>query len=287
MNNSGRLMAPPSNRVTIQTGPPVPGSASTTTPTGSQPRPPQPYLDTLRSLQHAFPALKTFLEKINNNDQGRQLVYEHYYTQHNRRPGRCVGLQFKDDRVSHLEDYPQGFPNYEELGRYLRSHPAAASREAGICRLFVLEDMDPYYVDTLGDHLGIDPLIFCEQMNTWNFTDSSSIPHRGLPSMCHPDQSFTLRYYEIRTLKDPRSVDPLSLQMTFAINRRRYERWRDIDLPSFATSKDSRHAFVRRCASFWTSQKDEGSSSWNRGYGWDGVYLKTPCPSPFQCGLRK
>ena len=48
--------------------------------------------------------------------------------------------------------------------------------------MFILEDMEPDYVDALGHHLGVDPLVFSEHMNTWNFTDSWSIPHRGLPS---------------------------------------------------------------------------------------------------------
>jgi hypothetical protein len=153
-------------------------------------------------------------------------------------------------------------------------------------RLFVLEDMEPDYVDALGHHLGVDPLVFTEHTNTWNYTSSWSIPHRGLPSMAVPERSFTLRYYELRTLFDPKSIDVLTMQMTFAVNRRRYERWRDIDVPSSGTP-DRRHAFVRRCASFWTSQdprpKVEGSTKEkhnppNDTPGWDGK----PPPGPMQ-----
>jgi hypothetical protein len=119
----------------------------------------------------------------------------------------------------------------------------------------------------------VDPLVFSEQMNTWNFTDSWSIPHRGLPSMSIPGQSFTLRYYELRTLLDPKSVDVLSLQTPLAVNRRRYERWRDIDIPSLG-KPDRRHAFVRRCASFWTSQNSlpDGTPD---GLGWDGEFSRS------------
>jgi len=140
-----------------------------------------------------------------------------------------------------------------------------------IRRLFILEDLTPGYIDTLGHHLGVDPLVFSEQMNTWNFTDSWSIPHRGLPSLSRPEESFTLRYYEIRTLFDEDSIDVLTLQHTFAVNRRRYERWRDIDVPS-AGEPDRRHAFVRRCASFWTSQFSAkmGNVAANEEAGWDG-----------------
>lgn len=138
-------------------------------------------------------------------------------------------------------------------------------------------------MDALGHHLGVDPLIFSEQTNTWNFTDSWSIPHRGLPSMSVPEQSFTLRYYELRTLFDPESVGTLSSQVTFAVNKRRYERWEDIDLP-LAGEPDRRHAFVRRCASFWTSQdptpKGENPMQkvkdlTNDAPGWDGKPLKS------------
>jgi hypothetical protein len=148
--------------------------------------------------------------------------------------------------------------------------PATQSRKEKRRRLFILEDIEPDYVDALGHHLGVDPMVFSEQMNTWNFTDSWSIPFRGLPSMSVPGHSFTLRYYELRTLFDPASVEVLSMQFSFAINRRRYERWRDIDVPSLG-KPDRRHAFVRRCASFWTSQDvptDEDDE-----VGWDGMYF--------------
>src|SRR5207247_2389831 len=163
---------------------------------------------------------------------------------------------------------PNGFGSPQALSEYLESHPAKVSRESNRRRLFILEDMEPDYVDTLGAHLGVDPLVFSEQMNTWNFTDSRSIPHRGLPSVSQPNQSFTLRYHEIRTLDDPPSIDTLTVQMTFAVNRRKCERWRDIDLPSFGSSTDNRHAFIRRCASFWTSQAPVNSE--RTCQGWDG-----------------
>jgi len=236
-----------------------------------------PYLQHLRSLDHAFPALKAFLEKIKNADVGRKRVQEFFNQDpHNRAPGRCYGLQFEPDKVSHLEGYPDGFESPRALAEYLELHTARMSRESKR-RLFILEDMDPGYVDILGQHLGVDPLVFSEQMNTWNFTDSKSIPHRGLPSTSLPNQSFTLRYYEIRTLDDASSVDALTFQMTFAVNRRRYERWRDIELPTFGKWTDSSYGFVRRCASFWTSQEQISVST---SQGWDGAYsLASPLES--------
>lgn len=232
----------------------------------------KPYLQCLESLHHSFPALKSFLEKLANEDEpGRKAVQDHYTDRNKSGPGRCYVLDFTDTKVSVIGDGACEDP--AALRSYLEEHPAKQSRADGNRRLFILEDMEPDFVDALGHHLGVDPLVFSEQMNTWNFTDSWSIPHRGLPSMSVPEQSFTLRYYELRTLYDAKSVDVLGIQMSFASNRRRYERWRDIDVPSVG-KPDRRHAFVRRCASFWTSQevKQEGDESVqsNPGDGWDG-----------------
>jgi len=227
----------------------------------------KPYFQRLQGLVHAFPALQSFLKKMQNEDYGRVLVRSHYLRKHNRVPGRCYGLRFRDAGVSVLpeSDRRTGFGSPEILREYLKTHPAYASRRSGEKRLFILEDLEPDYVDMLGEHLGIDPLVVSEQMNTWNFTTSSSIAYRGLPSTSSPKQSFTLKYYDIQTLQDPSSVDALTFQMTFAINRRRYERWRDVDLP--LAQMNSKQAFVRRCASFWTSQ---GELAGSRESGWDG-----------------
>ncbi|CAN9178909.1 unnamed protein product [Alternaria sp. RS040] len=179
----------------------------------------RPYLQCLETLEDAFPALKSFLEKLANEEEpGRKAVNSHYLEQHKRPPGRCYCLEFKDESVSVIDEGV--FESAGALREYLQKKPATQSRNEKHRRLFILEDMEPDYVDALGHHLGVDPLVFSEQMNTWNFTDSWSIPHRGLPSMSIPEQSFTLRYYELRTLLEPKSVDVLSLQTSFAVNRR-------------------------------------------------------------------
>ncbi len=251
-------------------------------PPGAMPKPQsrprfdgKPYLQCLQSLENSFPALKSFLRVIGDkNDRERHIVESWYRQNHKRGPGRCYCLKFEDASVSSVEE--GGFKDADGLREYLKKNPAAESRASRQRRLFILEDMDADYVDALGDHLGVDPLTFSEQANTWNFTDSYSIPHRGLPSLSVPEQAFTLRYYELRTLYDPKSVDTVSLQMTWAINRRRYERWRDIDVPS-AGNPDRRHAFVRRCASFWSSQ--DPTEDWDRENGppgWDGKFSQSP-----------
>ena len=229
------------------------------------PAPARPYLDRLQTLVHAYPPLRSFLDKISNEDQGRRLVTAHYRDRTaQKHPGRCSILSFGDHAVSQVDWSPPGVVETPVLlSQYLANQPASTSRENGSHRLFILEDLDPDYVDVLGEHLGVDPLVFSEQMNTWNYADAASIPYRGLPSVSTPKRSFTLRYYENRTLENPSSVDQLTFQMTFAVNRRRYERWRDVDLP--LDRLDQRHAFARRCASFWTSQDPDAVSG-----GWDG-----------------
>ncbi|KAL1798218.1 hypothetical protein ACET3X_002255 [Alternaria dauci] len=260
----------------------------------------KPYLQCLETLEDAFPALKSFLEKLaNEQEPGRKAVNSHYLAQHGRAPGRCYCLEFKKEGVSVIDEGV--FESVAALRAYLRKKPATQSRIDKHRRLFILEDMEPDYVDALGHHLGVDPLVFSEQMNTWNFTDSWSIPHRGLPSMSLPEQSFTLRYYELRTLLEPRSVDVLSLQTSFAVNRRRYERWRDIDIPSLG-KPDRRHAFVRRCASFWTSQSSSSDGKPDGkpdgipdgkpdDLGWDAVILVDPafattCATPLPASAK-
>ncbi|QDS77149.1 hypothetical protein FKW77_001366 [Venturia effusa] len=233
----------------------------------------QPYLQHLKQLQHAFPPVQSFLKKISSVDEGRRLVETYYRARPpvlDGVPGRCICLEFDAEKVTILGSHPDGFASPADLAGYLSSNPAKASRVARKRRLFILEDLEPNYVDVLGHHLGVDPLIFSEQMNTWNFTDSRSIPHRSLPSMSTPKQSLTLRYYEIRTLDDAKSIGDLTFQMTFAINRRRYERWRDIDL-KLAGDRDKRYGFIRRCASFWTSQEVD-----KKDQGWDALLLVDP-----------
>ncbi|KAI9698340.1 MAG: hypothetical protein M1820_007502 [Bogoriella megaspora] len=228
-----------------------------------------PYFQRVHNLTHAYSALGDFLHTIENeNDVSRRLVYEAHHDRYGTRPGRCVLLTFNQSDVT-----PKTFNQPKELDDYLSHFPPKDDRDPGRCRLWILEDMDPEWVAVLGRRLGVDPLVFSEQMNTWNFTNSKSIPARILPSLVDSTRSFTLRYYEFRQLQDPDSIDSMQNQMTFAINRRRYERWRDVDTPSFQNTW--RHAFVRRCASFWTNQKEPKS-------GYDAIMLVDPAFDSFR-----
>ena len=157
--------------------------------------PNKPYLTSLFKLQTSYPVLKPFLRKLGNkNDEGRKVVKKHFEEVHKRTPGRCVCLVFNEKTVTPLSGYESGFSSAPKLEEYLTAEDGLAkqSRKKGVRRLFILEDMEPEFVEILGYHLGVDPLVFSEQMNTLNYADSWSIQNRGLPSMHVPTRSFTL-----------------------------------------------------------------------------------------------
>lgn len=204
-----------------------------------------PYLRRFRKLQKAYPALRPLWEKLaNERDEGLRLIAQRH-EQCQGSHSRCAILIFHDDRVERAVILFTA----KTLSDYLAANPSGQSN-----RLLILEDTDPRMVDVLGNKLGINPHIFSEQMNTWNFTDSKSVSHRSLPSMAAPDMLFTLRCYESRTMD---GLDACShkdklhyrARMTNAINRRKIEEWRELELKSIAT--DSSHLFIGRCASFW------------------------------------
>jgi hypothetical protein len=177
------------------------------------------YLETVAKLESAFPALKGMPGgKLVNFDLAGGEVAEILYRQrHGRAPGRCALLTFDEKTVQSKE-----FTTPDDLDAYLKQANSSGVNKQ--CRLWILEDLQRDWINVLGSHLGIDPLVIREQMNVWHYTDSNSIPTRTLPSMTKPQKSFTLRYYEVRALAGNDTISHLSHQMTFAVNRRRYER---------------------------------------------------------------
>lgn len=214
-----------------------------------------PYLSRVKRLQYDYPALKSFLDKLlNTKDEGRVVMEEEFRRRDRRTPGRCCVLEYGDTDVNPIE-----FKSAEDVQNYLLKTPATGQPQR---RLFVLEDLELEYVEVLGHFLGVDPLVFAEQMNTWNYCDVHSIAHRPLPSLTRPDKSFTTRYYELRTLPpDHEGLKVLGCYMTFAVNRRLYQPWRDIDGPSIKS--DRRVRFIRRYYSFWTSATLNKDTTWN------------------------
>lgn len=182
-----------------------------------------PYLARLGKLQSSYPALKSLLLKLHNHgdkDEGRRLVSDRHASLDGGEgcPGRCAVLTFEADRV-----HDRTFYSPSELAKYFKDQPPHLANSNGLRRLFILEDMEPKFVDLLGQQLDVDPLIFSEQVNSWNYTDSQSVPHRALPSLNSPEKSWTLRYNEIRSLDENEPARLYKSQMTHAINRRKWE----------------------------------------------------------------
>lgn len=120
-----------------------------------------PYLQQLEKIEHAYPALRSLLNKLRNtSDEGRRLVAKRYESaQHfGGLPGRCAVVTFHDDSVSHNKFFTPA---------ELRDYFAASEKEASAAerrRLFILEDLHPGFVDVLGQELAVNPLLFSEQM---------------------------------------------------------------------------------------------------------------------------
>ncbi|KAK5211888.1 hypothetical protein LTR41_002129 [Exophiala xenobiotica] len=226
-----------------------------------------PYLSRVKSLQDAYPALSQLFFKFSEfRDKGRKVVDATYRDEYGILPGRCAVLEFKDGNVSHERfDLPKDLRLHFETIKN-------SKHEADACRLYILKDLEPEFIELLGDRIGVDPLVFAEQTNAWYFTDVQSVGHRQLPSLNRPEKSFTLRYHELRKLDfDCRhDLSDLRSQMTFAINRRYYEPWLVVESPSMPTEDSV--GVVRRCASFWTSQRKEDAP----GSGWNAVLLIDP-----------
>lgn len=125
-----------------------------------------PYLQKLERLQASFPALKSALDKLRNSgDVGRQMVAARYSRNAISEgvPGRCAVLTFSPESV-HLEGI---FESPDLLDQYLSDNPVEKDGCKSRRRLFILEDLEPRFVDRLGEHLDVDPLVFSSQMNTW------------------------------------------------------------------------------------------------------------------------
>lgn len=185
--------------------------------------PPRPFARVVKDMANAFPALHEFSTYLSSGyDPAATLVETAHTTRYGCPPGRGAVLIFRDDGVEQ-----RVFDTHQAME--LAFHDPAMQSDNIRGRVWILEDLEWAWMSALAEHLGIDPLVFSEQRNTFNFTDSNTIPFRPVPSLVQPDKAFTLRYYEARQLSNPHAMKATQNHMTFAINRRRFERWRDID----------------------------------------------------------
>jgi hypothetical protein len=146
------------------------------------------WLRSLEKLYPAYPVLRGFTSRLfNENKVAREIVLEKYKDRARARhraaldrrpprsqqaeqvqtvrssPSRCVLLTFHED---HVDD--RAFISPEQLSTWIRNTP----NDGRECRLWLLEDLEPAWLEVLGSHLHIDPLAPGEQMNTFHFTGS-------------------------------------------------------------------------------------------------------------------
>jgi hypothetical protein len=109
---------------------------------------------------------------------------------------RAAVLEFHPQTVKKI---PFEGPNaYQELQAYL----ALSSRDTPQNRLYLIEDLDPAFIELLGSYLNVDGIVFASQIRDTHYSGSvwnGQVPN--LPSFQDPNQSFTLRYYESRCFK--------------------------------------------------------------------------------------
>jgi hypothetical protein len=206
------------------------------------------YLDRIKSLNSRYPALRQFLRDWGRFDAVNLLPRSSSLPQ---RPWGRVGV---------LEFISGQTPRFKDLGgnlTALREYVAAGIRpHAAACqhRLFLLEDLDPDYVEIIGTALRIDPVVLANHLDSYHFTDNATIPHRTLPSSTDPATSFTLRYYELIEILAEQPLPDLrrNSRRTFARASRQIESWTE--------TPKSRIDVIRRNLSFWC---DETSEGWN------------------------
>ena len=172
-------------------------------------------------------------------------------------PVRAAVLEFHPEALKEvLFDGPQA---YENLRDYL-----ASSSDTSRHRLYLLEDLNPAFIELLGSYLNVDGTVFAGQIRDAHYTGS---PYNGhvpkLPSFQDSHQSFTLKYYESRYFKI-RSLSKYGTDLVTASNVQRQFTW---GVGTYYFGNDEGDGVkghvgqVRRQTSFWSRKESNGS--WN------------------------
>jgi hypothetical protein len=166
---------------------------------------------------------------------------------------RSVVLEVKPDRTWSCET----FKNALEVKTHFKERSNRNSEQStGLHqRIYILEGLDPNYVEAYGSYFFMDPRFFVrqERNDLWNLGDLESDIHDTfpLPSLIDPDKYFRIKYREVRQfgpqLKDWRTTCALTGRHIAAIG--------------FEGRLDSIGAVARKF-SFWSKEGKNGS--------WDG-----------------
>lgn len=220
-----------------------------------------PYIYHADVLKFSYPCLGLLTYRLKSPDEPRQMVDEKCWDENGvyHPPGRCCALEFRASTTPPSVT-PVQFKDVASLRTYLEQHsPLSGEPVSSDCnhRLYILEDLAPEYVEALGHHLHVDPLVFESQISSWRFVDTRTIEQRTLPSLKNPKESFTVRYPELRSFDY--ALD--DWRWTFAANRRKIDPW--FPIPGGRVEMKDQIALVRRCASFWVDNPEPGANRWN------------------------
>lgn len=167
---------------------------------------------------------------------------------------RSVVLELKPDVTWSCRT----FQSASEVKNHLRQIPSAPMQATNSRkRIYILEGLDPQYVEAYGSHFFMDPSFFVrhERNDLFNLKRSEFHIHDPppLPSLKHPENYFRVKYREIRQfgpqLRDWRTTCALT--------------GRHISAIGFEGKLDTAGSIARKF-SFW-SQKHADD-------GWDGMY---------------
>jgi hypothetical protein len=212
------------------------------------------YSDSLRVLESKFP----YIRYLNHQFHlfGDQLKAS-------RKKSVAAVLKFyvdNDGKVSVAHE------NLNDLQTHFNERPNGPCTR----HLYIIQDLNKDSIETLGNHLWIDPFLFASQswVAHYGYSPKYSMPHK-LPSLSDNDSIVTLRYHELRVL-DKDSVaqstsEPLDLKL--GLPRKAEfdsEDWLHKDKQSVndKNSETSLTFLVRRNASFWVKKESNG---------WDGT----------------
>jgi hypothetical protein len=161
------------------------------------------------------------------------------------RTSRVAALEFDGAQNAHRVD----FNNAERLGKYLQ---ARDGRDVCSRRLFILEGLDPDFVQVLGGYFAVDPSIVLVQeryprLKVWDRNPDGIVDPSVLPSDVQSNAHFIISYPELRFFGDELKSDRTVCRVT----------GRPILSIGFEGGPDPVGTVCRRCA-FWSRKTDTG-----------------------------
>jgi hypothetical protein len=146
-----------------------------------------PYLQLCSDLTYRYPILTHLITFIK-----RKSTVPLY-------PVRATVLEFHASSV-----FPEKFEGSSGIELYEKLRHYLSSQKTYQHRLFLVEDLDPHFIELLGACLNVNGTVFASQIRDGHFSGGPWKGHTpSLPSECDRDGGWTVRYYEARLLDDP------------------------------------------------------------------------------------